>query len=242
MSGGGAPSGLPPSGWRVALLVAGKDWRLAGRTRDVLTATVFFAGLLMLILGFALGPDENRLRVAAPGILWSALALAAAVAAGRAFAGEQEAGALEQLTLYPGPHGALYLGKLLATLAQLGLVALLVVPACAVVYGLGPASGVAPGEAWGLFALTVVLGLVGFAGTSCFYSAITVNLRAREALLPVLAFPVLVPVVLASVRATTLVLEGGAGGEAAAWLQFLALYDVASIVISTLLFPAAVEG
>ncbi|WP_281173234.1 heme exporter protein CcmB [Deinococcus pimensis] len=164
------------------------------------------------------------------------------MAAGRAFASEQEAGALEALTLYPGPHAGLYLGKLLGTLAQLFLLALIVVPATVLVYDLGPERGVPAGPAWAGFALVVVLGLVGFAATCCFYSAITVNLRAREALLPVLAFPVLVPVVLASVRATTLVLGGGLADEIFAWVAFLALYDVASVVISALLFPFAVEG
>ncbi|AFZ66371.1 heme exporter protein CcmB [Deinococcus peraridilitoris] len=221
--------------WNIAL----KDWQLAGRTRDVLTSTVFFAGLLMLILAFALGPE--RLSGAAPGVLWSALALSAAIAAGRAFAAEQEAGALETLTLYPAAHEALYLGKLLGTLAQLLLLALVIVPVAVVMLGLRPMEG-AHAAAWPLLALTVLLGLIGFAATSCFYSAITVNLRAREALLPVLAFPVMVPVVLASVRATQLILENGLASEWGAWLQFLALYDLASIVVASLLFPYALEG
>lgn len=224
---------------RSALIVAFKDWQLAGRTRDVLTSTAFFAGLLMLILGFALGPE--RLSLAAPGVLWSALALSAAIAAGRAYAAEQEAGALEALTLYPAPHEALYLGKLLGTLAQLLLLAVIIVPVAVLMLGLQPSQGAGP-MVWPLLALTVVLGLIGFAATSCFYSAITVNLRAREALLPVLAFPVMVPVVLASVRATQLLLGNGLESEWGAWMQFLALYDVASIVVSTLLFPYAIEN
>lgn len=224
---------------KAALTVAFKDWQLAGRTRDVLTSAVFFAGLLMLILGFALGPE--RLSFAAPGVLWSALALSAAIAAGRAFAAEQEAGALEALTLYPAPHEALYLGKLLGTLAQLLLLALIIVPLAVLVLGLVPAPGAAP-AVWLWLTLTVLLGLVGFGATSCFYAAITVNLRAREALLPVLAFPVMVPVVLASVRATELLLGNGLESEWGAWLQFLALYDLASVVVSTLLFPYAIEG
>ncbi len=224
---------------RTLLTVALKDWQLSGRTRDVLTASIFFAGLLMLILGFALGPE--RLSAAAPGVLWSALALSAAVAAGRAFAAEQEAGALDTLLLYPAPHEALYLGKLLGTFAQLLLLALIIVPVAVVLLGLRPAENAAS-EVWGWLTVTVLLGLLGFAATSCFYAAITVNLRAREALLPVLAFPVMVPVVLATVRATTLLLAGGLAGEWGAWLEFLLLYDVASVVVSALLFPYAVEG
>jgi len=224
---------------RSALEVALKDWRVAGRTRDVLTSTVFFAGLLMLILAFGLGPE--RLQDAAPGVLWSALALSAAVAAGRAFASEQEAGALEALTLYPVPHEALYLGKLVGTLAQLVLVALIIVPVAVLVLGMQPTQG-APPDTWAYLMLTVLLGLVGFTATSCFYAAITVNLRAREALLPVLAFPVMVPVVLSCVRATSLLLTNGLTSEWQAWLTFLVLFDVASIVISTLLFPYAIEN
>lgn len=223
-----------PGLWRAAWLVARKDWAVAGRTRDSFTATVFFAGLVLLILGFALGPDEGRLRAAAPGILWSALALSSAVAAGRAFGQEQESGTLERLLGYPVAHEALYLGKFLGVLAQLLLLALVVVPACALIYGLsGP---------WLLIGLTVLLGLTGLAASTAFYAAITVNLRAREALLPVLAFPVLVPVVLAGVRATMLLAEGALPGEWGAWLSFLALYDAVAVVASALLFPFAVEG
>ena len=224
---------------RALLTIALKDWQLAGRTRDVLTASIFFAGLLMLILGFALGPE--RLSAAAPGVLWSALALSAAIAAGRAYAAEQEAGALDALLLYPASHEALYLGKLLGTFAQLLLLALVIVPVSVVLLGLHPAENAGSG-AWGWLAVTVLLGLLGFAATSCFYAAITVNLRAREALLPVLAFPVMVPVVLATVRATSLLLAGGLPGEWGAWLEFLLLYDLASVVVSALLFPYAVEG
>ena len=104
---------------RNVLTLALKDAQLAGSTRDTLLSTAFFAGLLLMVLGIGLGSglgaEAGNLRPAAAGAVWSALALAAAVAAGRAFAAEQEAGALETLTLYPGPHGGLYLGKLLGT-------------------------------------------------------------------------------------------------------------------------------
>ena len=223
-----------PGLWRAAWRVARKDWAVAGRTRDSFTATVFFAALVLLILGFALGPDEGTLRRAAPGILWSALALSSAVAAQRAFGQEQESGTLERLLGYPVAHEALYLGKFFGVLAQLLLLAVVVVPATALIYGLsGP---------WLLIGLTVLLGLTGLSASTAFYAAITVNLRAREALLPVLAFPVIVPVVLAGVRATTLLSDGALASEWGAWLSFLALYDAVAVVASALLFPFAVEG
>ena len=164
---------------------------------------------------------------------------AAAVGAQRAFAQEQEAGALEQLTLYPGPHGALYLGKLLGVLGPLLLVAAFTLPAGLLLFG---AAGTGRALPWPALALTTLLGVVGFAAGTTFYSSITVSLRAREALLPALAFPILVPVVIATVRATAALVAGGWSPEVTTWLTFLAAFDVGTIILATLLFPYALEG
>ena len=227
-----------------ALTLALKDLRVAGRTRDTLLATAFFAGLVLLVLGLALGGDTAARSAAqaagvASGAVWTALALAAAVGAQRAFAQEQEAGALEQLLLYPGPHGALYLGKLLGVLGPLLLVAAFTLPAGLILFG---AAGAGRAVAWGALALVPGLGVVGFAAGTAFYGSITVNLRAREALLPALAFPILVPVVIASVKATGLLLAGGWTPEVTTWLTFLTAFDVGTVILATLLFPYAVEG
>ncbi|MFC6659036.1 heme exporter protein CcmB [Deinococcus multiflagellatus] len=95
---------------------------------------------------------------------------------------------------------------------------------------------------WAALALTTGLGVVGFAAGTTFYGSITVNLRAREALLPALAFPILVPAVIATVKATALLLSGGWSTEVGTWLTFLAAFDVGTILLATLLFPAAAEG
>ncbi len=225
-------------GWHHILTIARKDARLAGRTRDTLLATAFYAALVLLVLGLALGPDEARLKPAAAGAVWAALALSSAIASGRAFAQEQEAGALEQLTLYPGPHGALYLGKWLGSWLQLLLLAIGVLPLGLLLFG---AAGGGQALPWPALLLTAVLGVTGLSASSTFYAAITVNLRAREALLPALAFPLLVPVVLATVKATSLLISGGWSAEVGGWLGFLAAFDVGTLIVCTLLFPFAVE-
>ncbi|AWN22263.1 heme ABC transporter permease CcmB [Deinococcus irradiatisoli] len=225
-------------GWQQILTVARKDARLAGRTRDTLLATAFYAALVLLVLGLALGPDDARLKPAAAGAVWAALALSSAIASGRAFAQEQEAGALEQLTLYPGPHGALYLGKWLGSWLQLLLLTIGALPLGLLLFG---AAGGGQALPWPALLLTALLGVTGLSASSTFYAAITVNLRAREALLPALAFPLLVPVVLASVKATGLLISGGWSSEVAGWLGFLAAFDVGTLVVCTLLFPFAVE-
>lgn len=160
----------PASTVRPALTLAAKDLRVAGRTRDTLLATAFFAGLVLLVLGLALGGDGTartppQTAGVAAGAVWTALALAAAVGAQRAFAQEQEAGALEQLLLYPGAHGALYVGKLLGVLGPLFLVAAFTLPAGLILFGAAGAGRAVP---WGALALLTALGVVGFAAGTTF--------------------------------------------------------------------------
>lgn len=225
-----------PGALAVVWAIARKDWRVEGRARDVLGAALFFASLVVVILGLAFGPDPQRLRTAAPGILWVSLAFASVLAAGRAYAAEAEDGALEALLLYPVPHELVYAGKLLGTLGHLLVVALAVVPLTALLTGLEP------GPAWPRLALAVGLGTLGMALVASFHSALTVNLRAREALLPVLMFPLVVPVVLGAVKATGLIVTDGPAAEAGAWLSLLVGFDVVYAVACTLAFPLVVEG
>lgn len=237
------PTSKAPSLLRNALTLALKDLRVTGRTRDTLMSTTFFAGLVLLILGLALGSNDTRTPAqtasVSAGVVWTALALAAAVGAQRAFAGEQEAGAMEQLTLYPGPHGAIYLGKLLGVLGPLLLVTLLILPLGLVLFG---AAGGGHAVPWLGLALSSLLGVLGFTAATTFYGSITVNLRAREALLPALAFPIVVPVVVAAIKSTTLLLQTGWTDEVATWLVFLAAFDLGTIILATLLFPFALEN
>ncbi len=222
--------------WHVILTIAAKDWRIEGRARDVLTATIFFAGLVVMILAFAFGPETVRLREAAPGVLWVAIAFASILAASRAFASEAEDGALEALLLYPVPHELIYLGKLLSNIGLMLMLALLVVPLTVLLYD------VKVGENLPLLLLTVFLGVIGFSIISTFQSSLTVNLRARESLLPVLIFPLVVPVVIGAVKATTLIVTNGSGVEIWGWLRLLIGFNVVYITVCTLVFPFAVES
>ena len=221
--------------WRVILTIAAKDWRIEGRARDVLTATVFFAGLVVMILAFAFGPETTRLREAAPGVLWVAIAFSSILAASRAFASEAEDGALEALLLYPVPHELIYLGKLLSNVGLMLMLALLVTPLTVLLYAVNVGSAA-------MLALTVFLGVIGFSIISTFQSSLTVNLRARESLLPVLIFPLVVPVVIGAVKATTLIVTNGSGIEIWGWLRLLIGFNIVYVTVCTLVFPFAVES
>ena len=219
----------------VVMAVARKDLLLELRSKEVLVATFFFSGLVLVILAFALGPDETALRNAAAGTLWIALAFAGVISASQSYQGELEENAFEQLLLYPVPRATLFLGKLLANwLFMLALGALLL-PLSAAVFG----ASLSRHLPWLL--LTVALGTFGFSLIATFYAALTANLRARESLLPVLIFPIIVPVILSSVRASSEVMLLGNPAEGRSWVQLLAGFDLVYLVVCTAIFPFVVE-
>src|SRR5690606_20164983 len=182
---------------RVVLAVARKDLLQELRSRAATVATLFFSAVTLVMMGFALGREQAVLNLAAPGVLWVALAFAGVISAAQNFQSDLEEGAFEQLLLYPVPRAAIFLGKLLANWLYLTALGALVAPVAFVLFGveLGAA-------AWYVVPATLLLGTFGFAVIATFYAGLTANLQAREALLPVLMFPVIVPVMLGAVRAT----------------------------------------
>lgn len=211
---------------RVAWAIARKDALAELRGRHAAVSTLFFAGLVLLLFGFALGPDSRRLAAAAPGLLWLAIVFAGLLAVGRLSLIETDDGALEQLTLYPVERRAIYLGKALAGFAALAVLGIVLLGTVAILYGLDL------GAAWPPLTLTVLLGALGFAAIGTFYAALTVRLRAREVMLPLLVLPVVAPLLLAAVNATAAALSGDPLGELWIWLQLLAAFDLIMVVVA----------
>lgn len=223
-----------PNDLNAVLSVARKDLLLELRSKEVTIATLFFSGLVLVILAFALGPNEAALRNASAGVLWVALAFAGVISASQSYQSELEDSSLEQLLLYPVPRATLFLGKLLANWLFMLALGVLLLPVSAAVFG--AALGNLP---WLL--LTIALGTLGFSLIATFYAALTANLRARESLLPVLIFPIIVPVILASVRASSEVMLLGNPAEGRSWVQLLAGFDLVYLVVCTAIFPFVVE-
>lgn len=216
-------------------VVAGKDLRQELRSRSVTVATLFFAAITLGVLAFAVGSDEGLLSRIAAGALWVALAFAGVISAAQSYAAEGEEGAFEHLLLYPIPRASIYLGKLLANWLYMLALAALMLPLTAVLFDLPIASQ------WPLLLLTLALGTFGFALIATFYAALTANLRARESLLPVLMFPVVVPILLAAVRATTALTQLENPQLAGDWLQLLTGFDLVYLVTCTVLFRFVVD-
>ncbi len=229
---------------RRAVALVRKDLLTERRSKAAFNAMAFFAAMVLFIFSFALGPDapgmtaetgETLLQYLWPGLLWVAIFFTGILALGRSFQMEMEGGGMEALRVYPGDKKAIYLGKLVANLVVLGAMELLLIPVSAVLYNI---------DLWAkipaLLGITL-LGSVGFAAVGTFYAALTANLRAREVMLPLLLFPVLVPVVVAAVKATTLVVRGDPMGELWVWIRVAGLIDLILLTVCMLTFEFALE-
>lgn len=212
-----------------------KDLLIEARTKQGLNAMAFFAALLLFIFSFAIGPDPELLGRVAGGLLWVGIVFTGTLSLGRTFQSEEMSGGLRNLRLYPGEVRAIYLGKLLGNLAVLLLVEALLFPAAAILFQLDLWSH-APG-----LAAIALLGTLGFSTVGTFYAALTVHLRAREVMLPLLLFPALVPVLLGAVNATDAVLSGDPLGRLGGWLRLLVAFDILFFVICTWIFPIVLE-
>ncbi|HEY8177426.1 MAG TPA: heme exporter protein CcmB [Candidatus Limnocylindria bacterium] len=208
----------------VAWAIARKDARAELRGRQATVSTLFFAALVLLLFGFALGPDARRLTEAAPGLLWLAIVFGSLLSVTRLHQLEVEDGALDELARYPVERYAIYLGKLLAGFAVVLVLGGVLLPVVAILYG------ISLGEAWPALVVTVLLGAIGLAAVGTFYAGVTVRMAAREVMLPLLMLPVVAPLLLAAVKATTAALAGDPLGDLGAWLQLLAAFDLVMIV------------
>ena len=208
----------------VAWAIARKDALSELRGRQAAGSTLFFAALVLLLFGFALGPDTRRLTEAAPGLLWLAIVFGGLLTVARLHQLETEDGALDELARYPVERRAIYLGKAIAGLGAMLVLGGVLLPVVAILYGID-LLGAAPA-----LVLTLVLGSIGFAAVGTFYAGVTVRLRAREVMLPLLMLPVIAPLLLAAVKATAAALGGDPLGELASWLQLLAGYDLVMLL------------
>jgi len=206
--------------WSIAL----KDARAELRGRQATVSTLFFAALVLLLFGFALGPDARRLTDAAPGLLWLAIVFGSLLSVTRLHQLEVEDGALDELARYPVERYAIYLGKVLAGFGAVLVLGGVLLPVVTILYG------ISLGDAWPALVATVLLGAVGLAAVGTFYAGVTVRLAAREVMLPLLMLPIVAPLLLAAVKATTAALAGNPLGDLGAWLQLLAAFDLVMIV------------
>lgn len=218
---------------RVAWLVMRKDVTVEARSREILSTTLFFALSCVLVFAFSFVKDGIALDDAAAGILWIAIAFSGTLALGRTFERERVNETLQALLLAPSDRPAVYAGKLAGILAMMFAVELLVVPLVGLLFQ-------APfHQHLGWMVALLVSGTVGFAAVGTLFAAMLVRARSRDVLLPVLLYPITVPVIIAGVRGTAaLITAGGAPVMARAWVGMLVFFDAVFVTLALWTFES----
>ncbi|MDQ8154382.1 MAG: heme exporter protein CcmB [Gemmatimonadota bacterium] len=212
-----------------------KDLTTERRSKAGFNSVASLGVTILVLFGFALGPDAQALRDAAAGALWLAVLFAGVLAFNRSYQVELDGGALEALLLYPGARWAIFAGKLIANLIFVTAMLVIVVAVGIVLFQ------VRVPEQWPTLLGIMMLGVVGIVALGTFYAAMSSRSRAREVLLPLLLYPMLIPVLLASMEATKAFLNGDLLNASGAWVQMLSLFDVIFLVATFLAFEYVIE-
>jgi heme exporter protein B len=224
------------SDWRRVRAIVRKDLTTELRAKAGFNSVASLGVTMLVLLGLALGPDTQALRNAAVGAVWLATLFSGVLAFNRSFQVELEGGALEALLQYPGPRWTIFAGKLLANFAFVALMVVILVAVGIVLFGVS-----LPAE-WASLLGVLVLGVLGVVVMGTFYASMASRSRAREVLLPLLLFPMLVPVLLAATAASQALLGGDLMQEAGAWIRLLAAYDLIFLVATFIAFEHVIEA
>jgi len=218
---------------RKILTIVHKDIIAELRTKEMFSSMFVFALLVIVIFNFAFELRIANVKQVAPGVLWVAFTFAGMLGLNRSFILEKDKGCLEGLLLAPVDRSAIYFGKMLGNLIFMSVVEAIVLPIFWVLFNpplFSPA-----------LILIIVLGTLGFAGVGTLFSAIAVHTRAREVMLPILLFPIVVPLMIAAVKITGGLLDGQPLSEMRNWLNLLVGFDVIFLTVSYMTFDYVVE-
>ena len=219
-----------------AHLLLWKDLLLEARRRDSLLTMFFFGTLLLFVFHFAFDMPPDKVAELAPALLWLAFLFTGTLGLAQLFQAERDNHCLDALLLSPLDRGALFLAKTGFNLLLMLAVEVVVIPLFWILFNL---------SAWNLLPqlfLVTLLGTVGFCVLGTITAAITLRARARELLLPLVLFPLMIPVILATIRCMETVLKTGSFGDTTPWLRLLLGFDVIFLTIGVLIFDWVIES
>ena len=212
-----------------------KDLMSEWRTREAAGSMALFSLLIVVIFGFCFEARIVDLETLAPGLLWIAFSFSGVLGLGHSFSSERYRGSLHALALAPVDRSAVFLGKMLGNLILLAVVEALTIPVFSILLRV-PVSACVP-----QLALVTFLATVGFTAVGTLLSALAASSRMREMLLPILLYPIWIPILLAAVRATGGVLIGKSLGEIGGWLRLILAFDLTFVTAGLLLFDQILE-
>ena len=210
-----------------------KDLLLETRNKDIIVAVSAFALLVLMVFTFAIDINQVNAKLTGPGILWASIAFAGVTGLNRAFALELEGNTLEALMLAPISRDLIYVGKMFGNFLFLTASQIIVVPIFAVLFNLAVLR-------WEMLVISL-LTTIGFSAIGTLFAAMSMRIRAREVMLPLLFLPVVTPLIMAAVESTSHVVNDGSWPEIAQWIQLALAFDIAFIVISAFIFQQILE-
>jgi heme exporter protein B len=219
--------------WRAVAAITWKDLAAEFRSRELFSAMLVFSLLVVLIFNFALELDIKTRQSVTAGVLWVTFAFAGTLGLNRSMTIEKDQGSLDGLLLAPVDRSAIYFGKVLANLVFMLLVAAIGLPVYSFLYNVNLFKS-------GLL-LILLLGSVGYIVVGTLLATMAVQSRTRDVLLPILLFPVVIPVLIAAVKASGGFLTGDAFSNIRAWLNLLIVYDLIFTAIAFMVFDYVVE-
>lgn len=217
--------------WSQIWAIIWKDLRCELRSRQVWIGMALFALLVLVVFNFAFDLRVDNLVAVAPGALWIAFVFASMLGLGRTLSAEQDKGSMDRLLLCPVDRKAVYLAKLLGNVLFITAVEIVAVPVFAIIYNIPIITS--------LLVPVVLAGTIGIAAIGTLFSAIAANTRAREVLLPLLVFPLIVPIVIGAVKATQALVSPVSGDPP--WLGLILAFDVIFLSLSALTFQYVIE-
>ena len=217
---------------QVAAIVQ-KDIAAEFRTKENLSAMIVFSLLVLVIFNFAFELQGLDITVVGSGVLWTAFTFSGILGLGRSFAAEKDKGSLEGVLLSPVDRGAVFLGKAFSNFLFISVMEAVTLPLFAVLN-----NAAIP---WWPLVPYIILGTIGFAAMGTLLSAVASSTKMREVMLPILLFPVAVPLLMAAVKLTSGALQAHAFSEVANWFSILIAYDAIFLVVSFWVFEYVVE-
>ena len=212
-----------------------KDLLIELRTKDSLNSMLFFGIVVLVVFNFALESVRETIRAAVPGVLWVSFAFSGTLGLNRMFASEKENSCLQGLLMLPVDRGIIYLGKTLAVTVFMLITEVVIFVFCLVFFNL---------EVWReipYLAMVFVIGTLGFAAVGTLLAAVSVNTRMREVLLPLLLFPVVLPILVNAVEATHIILNSVEYGALRLPLTIMSVFTIVFGTLSYLLFDFVLE-
>lgn len=219
--------------WKTLSAVVWKDLMTEFRSKELISGMLVFSLLVIFIFNFSLELDAKTRNSVTAGVIWVTLIFAGTIGLNRSMAVEKDRGCLDGLLLAPVDRTAIYFGKSIANWFFMLVVAVIILPVYSLLYN---TNVISPG-----LILVILLGSEGYVAVGTLLSSMTVQARTRDILLPILLFPVIIPILIASVKASNGFLGGLPFSELSTWIYLLISYDVIFTSVAYMVFDAVVE-